>query len=100
MGGVEESGINCCGGTYAWRLRQATRFSSMWVLGSALPLPLSPILTVVDSQGSLGLYRQSRYAMGKKLRFSQKAPLRPTASPGRANAARAACVRHLPEPLP
>ena len=30
----------------------------------ALPLPMSPVLTIADSQGSLGLYRQSRYAMG------------------------------------
>jgi FAD:protein FMN transferase len=30
----------------------------------ALPLPMSPVLTTSDSQGSLGLYRQSRYAMG------------------------------------
>jgi len=30
----------------------------------ALPLPMSPIQTAADSQGSLGLYRQSRYAMG------------------------------------
>jgi thiamine biosynthesis lipoprotein ApbE/Na+-translocating ferredoxin:NAD+ oxidoreductase RnfG subunit len=28
------------------------------------PLPLSPVLTTTDAQGSLGLYRQSRYAMG------------------------------------
>ncbi len=30
----------------------------------ALPLPISPVLTSADSQGSLDLYRQSRYAMG------------------------------------
>jgi thiamine biosynthesis lipoprotein len=30
----------------------------------ARPLPLSPVWTTADSQGSLGLYRQSRYAMG------------------------------------
>jgi thiamine biosynthesis lipoprotein len=30
----------------------------------ALPLAMSPVLTTSDSQGSLGLYRQSRYAMG------------------------------------
>ena len=30
----------------------------------AWPLPLSPVLTTTDSQGDLGLYRQSRYAMG------------------------------------
>jgi thiamine biosynthesis lipoprotein len=30
----------------------------------ALPLPMSPALTTADLQGSLGLYRQSRYAMG------------------------------------
>lgn len=30
----------------------------------ALPLPMSPVLTAADSQGSLDLYRQSRYAMG------------------------------------
>jgi len=30
----------------------------------ALPLPLSPVLTRADSQGSMGLYRQGRYAMG------------------------------------
>ena len=29
-----------------------------------LPLPMSPVLSTTDSQGSLGLYRQSRYAMG------------------------------------
>jgi thiamine biosynthesis lipoprotein len=28
------------------------------------PVPLSAVLTTTDSQGSLGLYRQSRYAMG------------------------------------
>src|SRR6266481_9461834 len=30
----------------------------------ALPLPISPVLTPADSQGSMGLYRQGRYAMG------------------------------------
>ena len=30
----------------------------------ALPLPMSPILTTADLGGSIGLYRQSRYAMG------------------------------------
>jgi thiamine biosynthesis lipoprotein ApbE/Na+-translocating ferredoxin:NAD+ oxidoreductase RnfG subunit len=30
----------------------------------ALPLPMSPILTTADLRGSMGLYRQSRYAMG------------------------------------
>jgi len=30
----------------------------------ALPLPMSPVLTTANSQGGLGLYRQSRYAMG------------------------------------
>lgn len=30
----------------------------------ALPLPMAPVLTTSDSQGNLGLYRQSRYAMG------------------------------------
>ena len=30
----------------------------------ALPLPMSSILTVADLRGSMGLYRQSRYAMG------------------------------------
>ncbi len=30
----------------------------------ALPLPMSPVLISADSQGSLDLYRQSRYAMG------------------------------------
>jgi thiamine biosynthesis lipoprotein ApbE/Na+-translocating ferredoxin:NAD+ oxidoreductase RnfG subunit len=30
----------------------------------ALPLPMSPILTTADLGGSMGLYRQSRYAMG------------------------------------
>jgi thiamine biosynthesis lipoprotein ApbE/Na+-translocating ferredoxin:NAD+ oxidoreductase RnfG subunit len=30
----------------------------------ALPLSMSPVLTSADSQGSLDLYRQSRYAMG------------------------------------
>jgi thiamine biosynthesis lipoprotein len=30
----------------------------------ALPLPMSPVLTTSDSHGNLGLYRQSRYAMG------------------------------------
>ena len=28
------------------------------------PLPLSPLLTTIDSEGRLGLYRESRYAMG------------------------------------
>jgi thiamine biosynthesis lipoprotein len=30
----------------------------------ALPLPMSPILTAADLRGSMGLYRQSRHAMG------------------------------------
>ena len=30
----------------------------------ALPLPMTPILTVADLRGSMGLYRQTRYAMG------------------------------------
>jgi thiamine biosynthesis lipoprotein len=30
----------------------------------ALPLPMSPVLTTADAYGSLGLYRQNRYAMG------------------------------------
>jgi thiamine biosynthesis lipoprotein len=30
----------------------------------ALPLPISPILTAADLRDSMGLYRQSRYAMG------------------------------------
>lgn len=30
----------------------------------ALPVPMSPILTTADLGGSMGLYRQSRYAMG------------------------------------
>jgi thiamine biosynthesis lipoprotein len=41
-----------------------TRYKLAAASQFALPLPLSPVLTRADSQGSMGLYRQSRYAMG------------------------------------
>src|SRR5882672_7104626 len=43
------------GGT-RYKLAPASQF--------VMPLPMSPVLTSADSQGSLDLYRQSRYAMG------------------------------------
>src|SRR6266850_1306835 len=43
------------GGT-RYKLAPASQF--------VLPLPMSPVLISADSQGSLDLYRQSRYAMG------------------------------------
>src|SRR5882672_7002382 len=43
-------------GEARYKLASASQF--------ALPLPMSRILTRADSQGSMGLYRQGRYAMG------------------------------------
>jgi len=43
-------------GEVRYKLAPASQF--------ALPLPMSPVLTAADFRASLGLYRQSRYAMG------------------------------------
>jgi len=43
-------------GEARYKLAPASQFT--------LPLPMSPVLKAADSQGSLALYRQSRYAMG------------------------------------
>jgi thiamine biosynthesis lipoprotein ApbE/Na+-translocating ferredoxin:NAD+ oxidoreductase RnfG subunit len=43
-------------GEVRYKLAPASQFT--------VPLPMSPVLKAADSQGSLDLYRQSRYAMG------------------------------------
>jgi FAD:protein FMN transferase len=43
-------------GEARYKLAPASQFT--------LPLPMSPVLKTADSQGSVALYRQSRYAMG------------------------------------